>query len=130
MLFLYDTFNNSIIKTEYFNILIFIIFSLIITILIISISLLVIFQKPENEKLSPYECGFEPYNDSRFQFDVKFYILAMLFIIFDIETIFLIPWGVSLSKLNTLGFWTMLDFIFELIFIYIYIWKLGVLDIE
>lgn len=131
MLFLYNNYyNNSIIKLEYFNIFIFILCSLIIAFIIMSISVLIIIQTPEDEKLSPYECGFEPYNDSRYHFDIKFYVIAILFIIFDIETIFLIPCCVSLSKLNELGFWFMLDFIFELVFIYLYIWKLGVLEIN
>jgi NADH-quinone oxidoreductase subunit A len=130
MKFFYFNSNNTIIKTEYFNIFVFIIFALIVALLIISISFLFIIQNPENQKLSPYECGFEPYNDSRYQFDIKFYLIAILFIVFDIETLFLLPWCVSLSKLNNLGFWIMLDFIFELLFIYLYIWQLGVLDID
>ena len=87
-------------------------------------------QNSETEKLSSYECGFEPYEDARNIFDVKFYIVAILFIIFDIETMFLLPWSVSLSQLGILGFWSMIDFIIELGVGFIYIWYIGALEWE
>lgn len=85
-------------------------------------------QNPETEKLSSYECGFDPYEDARDLFDVKFYLVAILFIVFDIETMFLLPWAVSLSKLSLLGFWSMFDFIIELSVGLFYIWYIGALD--
>jgi NADH-quinone oxidoreductase subunit A len=85
-------------------------------------------QNPDSEKLSSYECGFEPYEDARNVFDVKFYLVGILFIIFDIETMFLLPWTISLSSLDILGFWSMIDFIIELGVGFIYIWYIGALD--
>ena len=82
--------------------------------LIIGASYLLAKQNPETEKLSAYECGFEPYEDTRHTFDIKFCVIAILFIIFDIEIMFLIPWSVSIAKLDLLGFWSMIDFLFEL----------------
>jgi NADH-quinone oxidoreductase subunit A len=110
-------FNESLFKFEYLMILIFLIISILLSI-----------QNPEPEKLSTYECGFEPYEDSRHKFDIKFYLVAILFIIFDIETMFLLPWSVSLSQLNLLGFWSMIDFIIELGVGFIYVWYIGALE--
>ncbi len=121
-------FDNSLFKSEYFPVFLIILISLLLSFIIIIFSLLLVVQKPDVEKLSTYECGFEPYNDSRHKFEIKFYLLAIIFIVFDIETAFLLPWGVSLSKLNVLGFWSMIDFIFELNFVYLYIWSVGALD--
>jgi len=115
---------------EYFPILIFLIVAIFISIIIIVLSFLLANQNPETEKLSSYECGFEPYEDARNSFDVKFYLIAILFIIFDIETMFLLPWSISLSKFNLLGFWSMIDFIIELVIGFIYIWFIGALEWE
>jgi len=87
-------------------------------------------QKPDIEKVSIYECGFDPYDDSRNSFDVRFYIIAILFIIFDLEALFLFPWTISLSHLTSMGFWTMADFLIELVIGFIYAWKLGGLEWE
>ena len=87
-------------------------------------------QSPETEKLSTYECGFEPYGDTRNQFNVRFYVIAILFILFDIEIIFLAPWCVSISKLSFLGFWSMIDFLFELGIGFFYVWYANALDWE
>jgi len=118
----------SLIKTEYFPIFIYFFVALLLSIIIVSASYLLVYQKPESEKLSAYECGFEPYEDARNKFDVKFYLIAMLFIIFDIETMFIIPWSLSVSKLNLLGFWSMVDFILELGIGFFYVWWVGALD--
>ena len=96
--------------------------------IIVTLSYLLAVQNPETEKLSVYECGFEPYEDARNIFDVKFYLVAILFIIFDIETMFLLPWSISLAQLNNLGFWSMIDFILELGVGFIYVWYLGALE--
>jgi NADH-quinone oxidoreductase subunit A len=121
-------FNESLFKFEYLVILIFLIISILLSLIIVGLSYLLSIQNPEPEKLSTYECGFEPYEDSRHKFDIKFYLVAILFIIFDIETMFLLPWSVSLSQLNLLGFWAMIDFIIELGVGFIYIWYVGALE--
>ena len=82
------------------------------------------------EKLSAYECGFEPFEDSRMEFDVRFYLVAILFIIFDLEIAFLFPWAVSLGKIGILGFVSMMIFLFILTIGFIYEWKKGALDWE
>lgn len=124
------TFNSSesLLKNEYLTILIYLVIAVLLSIIIITFSYLLVVQNPETEKMSAYECGFEPYEDARHKFDVKFYLVAMLFIIFDIETMYLIPWSVTVSKLNLLGFWSMIDFIIELGIGFIYVWYIGGLD--
>lgn len=120
--------NESLLKFEYLAILIFLIVAIILSLIIVGFSYLLSIQNPESEKLSTYECGFEPYEDSRHKFDIKFYLVAILFIIFDIETMFLLPWSVSLSQLNLLGFWSMIDFIVELGVGFVYVWYIGALE--
>ena len=124
------TFNESesLLKNEYLSILIYLVIAILLSIIIITFSYLLVVQNPETEKMSAYECGFEPYEDARHKFDVKFYLVAMLFIIFDIETMYLIPWSITVSKLNLLGFWSMIDFIIELGVGFIYVWYIGGLD--
>jgi NADH-quinone oxidoreductase subunit A len=124
MLFL----ENSLVIKEYLILLVFLIFSIILTVIIIGASFLLARQNPEAEKLSAYECGFEPYEDARHTFDVKFCVIAILFIIFDIEIMFLIPWCVSISKLDLLGFWSMIDFLIELGIGFFYVWYVRALD--
>jgi len=124
MLFL----DNSLVKKEYSMLLIFLIFAIILTVLIIGASYLLVRQNPESEKLSAYECGFEPYEDSRHTYDVRFCVIAILFIIFDIEIMFLIPWCISISKLDLLGFWSMIDFLLELGIGFFYVWYTRALD--
>ena len=120
--------NESLFKFEYLAILIFLIVAILLSLIIVGFSYLLSIQNPESEKLSTYECGFEPYEDSRHKFDVKFYLVAILFIIFDIETMFLLPWSVTLSQLNLLGFWSMIDFIIELGVGFVYVWYIGALE--
>ena len=120
--------NNSFLYFEFLPILFFVIIAIVLSIVIVLLSYLLAIQNPETEKLSTYECGFEPYEDARNIFDVKFYLVAIMFIVFDIETMFLIPWSVSVSKLSVLGFWSMIDFIFELGVGFFYIWYLGALE--
>lgn len=124
MLFL----DNSLIKKEYLIILIYLLFAVILTVLIIGASYFLTKQNPDSEKLSAYECGFEPYEDARHTFDIRFCVVAILFIIFDIEIMFLIPWCVSISKLNLLGFWAMIDFLIELSVGFFYVWYVGALN--
>ena len=119
---------KSLLKHEYFFIFIYLIVAFILSCVIVGASYLLAIQNPETEKLSTYECGFEPYEDARHKFDVKFYLVAILFVIFDIETMFLLPWSVSVSQLNILGFWAMIDFVIELGVGFFYIWYIGALD--
>lgn len=121
-------FESSLIKTEYLILLVFLIFAIILTIIIVGASFLLAKQNPESEKLSAYECGFEPYEDTRHTFDIRFCVIAILFIIFDIEIMFLIPWSISIAKLDLLGFWSMIDFLFELGIGFFYVWYVKALD--
>jgi len=121
---------QSLFKQEYFSILLFLIIAIILSLLIFGLSYLLSFQNPDTEKLSAYECGFDPYEDARHTFDVRFYLVAILFIIFDIEAMFLFPWSVSVSHINSLGFWSMIDFIIELGVGFLYAWRIGALEWE
>lgn len=85
---------------------------------------------PDSEKVSPYECGFEAFGDARGKFDVRFYLVSILFIIFDLEVAFLFPWAVSLKKIGEFGFWSMMGFLAILTIGFIYEWKKGALDWE
>ena len=122
------SFNISVFKEEYLGIFLFLIIAVLLALVIAGLSYTLISQKPESEKLSSYECGFEPYEDTKNKFDVKFCLVAILFILFDIEVVFLLPWSITLSQLNLLGFWAMVDFLLELGIGFIYVWKLEALD--
>ena len=119
---------HSLVYTHYNIIFIYFIIAIVIAFIIVQASYFLAIQNPDTEKLSTYECGFEPFEDARNIFDVKFSLVAILFIIFDIETMFLLPWVVSVSKLPLLGFWVMVDFLIELGVGLIYIWYVGALD--
>ena len=86
--------------------------------------------RPDGQKLSPYECGFEAFEDARMQFDVRYYLVAILFILFDLETAFLFPWGVALRDIGWEGYASMVVFLFVFIVGFVYIWKKGALDWE
>ena len=120
--------NESLLKTEYLGILVYFIIATVISILLVVLSYSLSVQNPDLEKLSAYECGFEPYEDSRHEFDIKFCIIGILFIIFDIEIMFLFPWCITLAQLNLLGFWSMIDFILELGIAFVYIWAMQALE--
>jgi NADH-quinone oxidoreductase subunit A len=105
-------------------------FSIILSIIILLLSYLLSVSAPDIEKLSSYECGFDPYEDARNVFDIRFYLVAILFIVFDLEAVFFYPWCVSLSFLNLDAFWGMVDFILELLLGFLYAWKVGALDWE
>lgn len=123
-----DNLSFSLIREEYFSLFLIILITSILSFVILILSYFLAIQNPESEKLSTYECGFEPYEDARLQFDVKFYLIAILFLVFDIETVFIYPWCISISQLNIIGFWSMIDFIFELGVGLFYIWRLGALN--
>ena len=120
--------SKPLLEEEYFQIRIFIVFSIFLASLIVVLSYLLVTQKPESEKLSTYECGFEPYEDAKNRFDVQFYTVALLFVLFDIEMIILLPWCLSLSSLSALGYWSMLEFLLELGLGFVYVWCIGALD--
>ncbi|MGB5670791.1 MAG: NADH-quinone oxidoreductase subunit A [Sedimenticolaceae bacterium] len=86
--------------------------------------------KPDSEKNSPFECGFEAFEDSRMRFDVRYYLVAILFIIFDLEIAFLFPWAVVLDQIGMAGFWAMMIFLGVLVVGFIYEWKKGALEWE
>lgn len=113
---------------NYLHIFILFLISILLSSLIYFLSFFLIKKNQINEKLSAYECGFNPYEDARNQFDIHFYLIAILFIIFDIEVIFIFPWAISLKYLTNIGFWVMIDFIIELLIGILYIWKKGVFN--
>ena len=114
--------------TESLSILILLFFSSFLAVVIIFFSHRLSVSLPDSEKVSAYECGFEPYEDSRNNFDVRFYLVAILFIVFDLEAIFFMPWCISLSFLSDSAFWGMLDFIVELTIGLIFAWEIGSLE--
>jgi len=116
--------------SQYWPILIFGAIALGIASAMMAGALLAARQKPYAEKLSAYECGFDPFDDARRRFDVRFYLVCLLFIIFDLEVAFLFPWAVSLSHIGVMGFLTMLAFLAELTVGFIYAWRKGALDWE
>lgn len=113
---------------EYLSILIGLVLCLTICILVLGASYIISIQEGDTEKLSPYECGFSPFDDARQKFDVKFYLVGILFIIFDIEVSFLFPW--SILELDYVSYIAMLIFLFILTVGFIYEWKKGALDWE
>ena len=115
---------------DYFSILLFLLIALGLSIGFIVMNFLFSPKKPDPEKLSAYECGFEPFQDSRQEFDVRFYLVAILFIIFDLEIAFLFPWAISLGTIGIYGYVSMLIFLFILTIGFIYEWKKGALDWE
>ena len=113
---------------DYLSIIIFLFVALSLSIGFIILNFLFSPKNPDPEKLSAYECGFEAFGDSRMEFDVRFYLVAILFIIFDLEIAFLFPWAISLGTIGALGFWSMMIFLFVLTIGFIYEWKIGALD--
>ena len=115
---------------EYFPILVFLVIAGGIAMAMITASFLVARQRPDSEKLSPYECGFDPFEDARVRFDVRYYLVAILFIIFDLEVAFLFPWAVSLGDIGLFGFWSMVVFLGVLTVGFAYEWMKGALEWE
>tara|TARA_Y100000590_G_scaffold95649_1_gene108595 strand:- start:1546 stop:1914 length:369 start_codon:yes stop_codon:yes gene_type:complete len=113
---------------DYLSILIFLSVALVLSIGFIVLNYVFSPKNPDPEKLSAYECGFDAFNDSRMEFDVRFYLVAILFIIFDLEIAFLFPWAISLGNIGALGFWSMMIFLFVLTVGFVYEWKKGALD--
>ena len=120
----------SVFLKDYLSIVIFLFVSLGLSVGFVILNFLFSPKKPDKEKLSAYECGFEAFGDSRMEFDVRFYLVAILFIIFDLEIAFLFPWAISLGKIGFLGFISMMIFLFILTVGFVYEWKKGALDWE
>ncbi|MXP63190.1 NADH-quinone oxidoreductase subunit A [Roseomonas sp. M0104] len=115
---------------NYFPILVFLAIAAAIAVAMVVGSVLAARQKPYAEKVSAYECGFEPFDDTRRRFDVRFYLVAILFIIFDLEVAFLFPWAVALGDIGWLGFLSMMGFLTVLTVGFLYEWRKGALDWE
>ena len=113
---------------DYLSIIIFLFIAFGLSVGFILLNFLFSPKNPDPEKLSAYECGFEAFTDSRMEFDVRFYLVAILFIIFDLEIAFLFPWAISLGSLGALGFWSIMIFLFVLTVGFVYEWKKGALD--
>ena len=113
---------------SYLPIVIFIGVALAIGLALLVAPFLVAYRQPDSEKLSAYECGFAPFDDARMKFDVRFYLVAILFIIFDLEVAFLFPWAVAFKSIGWFGFWSMMIFLGVLTIGFIYEWKKGALE--
>ena len=116
--------------SDYLSIIIFLFISLLLSIGFVVINYIASPSNPDPEKLSAYECGFEAFDNARIEFDVRFYLVAILFIIFDLEIAFLFPWAISLGNIGLLGFYSMMTFLFILTIGFIYEWKKGALEWE
>ena len=115
---------------NYFPILLFIVIAFVFGGLMIAACTVLGPHHPDSEKLSPYECGFEAFEDARMKFDVRYYLVAILFILFDLEIAFLFPWAVTLNEIGSLGFWSMMVFLAILVVGFVYEWKKGALEWE
>ena len=115
---------------HYFPILLFILVGLVLGGVLLGLGKLVSPDRPDPEKLSPYECGFEAFEDARMKFDVRYYLVAILFILFDLEIAFLFPWAVALPDIGMFGFVAMMIFLLILVVGFVYEWKKGALEWE
>jgi len=114
--------------SEYLPLLVFLAVAIGLSLVIVAASYIVARQHPDQEKLTSYECGFESFGDSRSQFDVRFYLVAILFIIFDLEVAFLFPWAVAFDEVGLYGFWAMMIFLAVLTIGFVYEWRKGALE--
>ena len=118
----------SLIYSEWCAILLFIVVSILLSCVVFGLSYAFIARSPNLEKSSAYECGFNPFEDARVKFDVRFYVIGILFIVFDLEIIFLCPWSVVLRKIDSAGFWGMMLFLIILTVGFVVEWRKGALD--
>ncbi|MBC8791188.1 MAG: NADH-quinone oxidoreductase subunit A [Alphaproteobacteria bacterium] len=121
---------NTELLREYLPILLFLGLAIALSVVMVLASLVAGRQRPDAEKLSAYECGFEAFEDARRKFDVRFYLVAILFIIFDLEVAFLFPWAVALGEIGMFGFWSMVVFLGVLTIGFAYEWRKGALEWE
>jgi NADH-quinone oxidoreductase subunit A len=115
---------------QYFPILLFVLVGLLLGGILLTVGSLVSPNRPDPEKLSPYECGFEAFEDARMKFDVRYYLVAILFILFDLEIAFLFPWAIVLPEIGFAGFAAMMVFLLVLVVGFVYEWKKGALEWE
>ena len=115
---------------DYLPVVIFIGISLAIGLALLVSALIIAVHHPDPEKVSAYECGFDAFDDARMKFDIRFYLVSILFIIFDLEVAFLFPWAVSLKEVGAFGFWSMMVFLAVLTIGFIYEWRKGALEWE
>ena len=120
----------SALLLSYLPLVVFIAVALAIGLALLIVPFIVAYQQPDPEKMSAYECGFNAFDDARMKFDVRYYLVAILFILFDLEIAFLFPWAVSLRDIGASGFWAMMVFLAILVVGFIYEWKKGALDWE
>jgi len=113
---------------NYLPVLIFAAVGGLIALVLMVVPFLVAPKNADSEKLSSYECGFKPFDDARMKFDVRFYLIAILFIIFDLEAAYLFPWAVSFREIGAVGYWTMMVFVGELVVGLVYAWRKGALE--
>ena len=113
---------------EYLQVFCFLLFAFLLSFIILIAAYFFSFQNNTAEKLSAYECGFDPFEDSRNQFDIRFYLIALLFLVFDLEAVFLFPWIFVLKTTGFFGFFIMIDFFFELVVGFYYVWVAGALE--
>lgn len=113
---------------DYLPLIIFIGVSLFIAVTLLIAPFIVAYSSPDPEKLSAYECGFNAFDDARMKFDVRFYLVAILFIIFDLEVAFLFPWAITFGELGWFGFWSMMAFLGVLTVGFVYEWRKGALE--
>ena len=113
---------------EYFAIVVFLGIAIALGVMLILAALVIAVRNPDPEKLSPYECGFNAFDSARMKFDVRFYLVAILFIIFDLEIIWLFPWAVGFKDVGNVGFWSMMAFLLVLTVGYVYEWRKGAME--
>jgi len=114
--------------SDYLPLAVFIALAALIALALLVAPFIVAYRRPDPEKVSAYECGFNPFDDARMKFDVRFYLVSLLFIIFDLEVAFLFPWAVAFHDIGAFGFWSMMLFLVVLTIGFIYEWKKGALE--
>lgn len=119
---------SPLLYDQYGRVLVFVVVAVALAVVRLGASYRVATAAPHAEKSSAYECGFDPFDDARASFDVRFYLVAILFLLFDLEAVFLFPWAAVLSDLGGLGFWARVDFLGELTVGFVYAWKIGALE--
>lgn len=119
---------NSTLLNDYLPLVVFIGLAALVTAGLLVAPFIVAFKAPDAEKLSAYECGFDAFDDARMKFDVRFYLVSLLFIIFDLEVAFLFPWAVAFKDVGLFGFWSMIIFLGVLTIGFVYEWKKGALE--
>src|SRR5690349_19788161 len=113
---------------DYLPLVVFIAVAIVIGLALLVAPFIVAYQNPDPEKLSAYECGFNAFDDARMKFDVRFYLVSILFIIFDLEVAFLFPWAITFKQVGLFGFWSMMAFLAVLTIGFVYEWKKGALE--